>query len=391
MSIDYASESIILHRENLGKIEVASKVPLESLKDLSLAYTPGVAAPCEEIRDDVQKAYDLTIKGNSVAVVTDGSAVLGLGNIGPEAALPVMEGKALLLKRYANIDAWPICLDTQDPKEIIHLVKMMAPGFGAINLEDISAPRCFEIEEALQDIGIPVFHDDQHGTAVVVLASLINAQKLTQKPFDETTIVINGSGSAGVAIVKLLQSYTNFKDIIICDSKGVISSHRTGLTPTKKDLLERTNNQDLEGSVYDALKGADIFIGVSKGNLLKKEHVQSMAPNPIILALANPVPEIWPEEALQAGAFIVGTGRSDLPNQVNNALAFPGIFRGALNAHAKKITHSMKIAAAEALASVVESPTKEKILPSTFEPGLAYTIAEEVEKAYNLSTEKTQV
>lgn len=391
MSIDYASESIILHRENLGKIEIASKVPLDTPKDLSLAYTPGVAAPCEEIRDDVQKAYDLTIKGNSVAVVTDGSAVLGLGNIGPEAALPVMEGKALLLKRYANIDAWPICLDTQDPKEIIHLVKMIAPGFGAINLEDISAPRCFEIEEALQDIGIPVFHDDQHGTAVVVLASLINAQKLTQKPFDKTTIVINGSGSAGVAIVKLLQSYTNFKNIIICDSKGIISSHRTGLTPTKKDLLERTNSQDLEGSVYDALKDADIFIGVSKGNLLKKEHIQSMAPNPIILALANPVPEIWPEEALQAGAFIVGTGRSDLPNQVNNALAFPGIFRGALNAHAKKITHSMKIAAAEALAAVVESPTKEKILPSTFEPGLAYTISEEVEKAYNLSTEKTQV
>jgi len=333
---DAYERSLAMHRRLHGKLAVASKVPIESADDLSLAYTPGVARPCEEIARDPRLARELTIKGNTVAVVTDGSAVLGLGNIGPLAALPVMEGKALLFKRYADIDAFPICLDTQDPDEIVATVRHIAPGFGGINLEDIAAPRCFEVEDRLQDLGIPVYHDDQHGTAVVLLAAVINAVKVTDRTMDSVRVVISGAGAAGTAIAKLLRCIdfdpsecTSVADVIVCDRRGAIHVGREDLSPQKRELAGWTNRARVSGSVHDVLEGADVFIGVSVGGLLQADDVRRMAANPILLAMANPTPEILPDEAAAGGAAVIGTGRSDFPNQVNNVLAFPGIFRGA--------------------------------------------------------------
>jgi malate dehydrogenase (oxaloacetate-decarboxylating) len=374
---DYQTQSLELHSQNRGKLEIGLKVPLENRNDLSLAYTPGVAAVSQAVSKDKNLAYEYTIKGNAVAVVTDGSAVLGLGNIGPEAALPVMEGKAILFKKFAGIDAYPICLDTQDTDKIVETVKMIAPGFGGVNLEDISAPRCFEVEERLQDLGIPVFHDDQHGTAVVVLAGLMNAAKVVGKDYSKLKVVINGSGAAGVAISKLLKC----GDIIMCDSKGIIHSNRSDLNSVKQSLLQFSNKSGREGGLADALVGADVFIGVSVAGALTKEMISQMADKPIVFAMANPVPEIMPDEAAEAGVEVIATGRSDFPNQVNNVLAFPGIFRAALDARAPRITEEMKLAAAEALASLVENPTRDKILPSALDKGVAEAVALAVRNA----------
>ena len=384
--------SVIVHRQLRGKIGIHNKMPVKNSEDLSLAYTPGVAAPCKIIEKDPAQANELTLKSNSVMVVSDGSAVLGLGNIGPLAAIPVMEGKALLFKEYANINAWPICLDTQDTDEIVETIRRVAPVFGGVNLEDISAPRCFEVEDRLQDLGIPVFHDDQHGTAIVLLAALINACKVTGRNLSEVKVVINGAGAAGTAITKLLRCIgqeTNpcdsVADVIVCDSKGVIHQGRDDLNQMKKDLLRFSNNNNRTGSLTDALEGADVFIGVSKGNLLNAEHVKSMADDAIIFAMANPTPEIMPDVALAAGAAVVGTGRSDFPNQVNNVLAFPGIFRGALDVGATMITEKMKIAAAYALADAVCSPVSEKVIPSALDRTVAPLVANAVAKAANVS------
>jgi malate dehydrogenase (oxaloacetate-decarboxylating) len=386
--MDYGERSLILHEQLRGKIATSAKLKVETTDDLSIVYTPGVARPCEVIAADPAKAWDLTIKRNTVGVVTDGSAVLGLGNIGPLASLPVMEGKALLFKQYAGIDAFPICLDTQDTEEIIETVRRIAPVFGGINLEDISAPRCFEIEERLQDLGIPVFHDDQHGTAIVLLAAILNAAKVLGRDPADFKVVINGAGAAGTAIAGLLRCIgqdpnvcTPVRDVLVCDSKGIIHRERTDLTPEKELLLNYSNRENLSGSLFDALKGADVFVGVSKGGILKAEHIRTMAPDCIVLAMANPVPEIYPDEARAGGAAIVGTGRSDFPNQVNNVLAFPGIFRGALDAAAPRITPEMKIAAARALADAVREPTADKILPSPLDPSVAPLIAKAVARA----------
>lgn len=386
--MNHGERSLIIHEQLRGKIGISSKLKVESQDDLSIAYTPGVAAPCETIAAHPEKVWDLTIKRNAVAVVSDGSAVLGLGNIGPEAAIPVMEGKALLFKQYADIDAWPICLDTQDANEIIETVRRIAPVFGGINLEDISAPRCFEIEDALQDLGIPVFHDDQHGTAIVLLAALLNAAKVTGKATTDLTVVINGAGAAGTAIAKLLRCVghdpcvcTPVKEIIVCDSKGAIHSGRTDLNPEKQALLAFTNHGKYSGSVQQVLKGADVFVGVSKGGLLSATDIREMNEGAIILAMANPLPEILPEEAKAGGAAVVGTGRSDFPNQVNNVLAFPGIFRGALEAKAKQISPEMKIAAAHALAATVSEPTADRILPSPLNATVAPIVAAAVAAA----------
>ena len=385
--MDIYEESIKLHTKIKGKLEIISKIPIKTKHDLSLAYTPGVAGVCKEIAKDKTKAYNLTIKGNSVAVVSDGSAVLGLGNIGPEAALPVMEGKAVLFKEYANIDAIPLCLDTQNSNEIISIIKAIAPNYAGINLEDISAPRCFEIEEKLQDLGIPVFHDDQHGTAIVLLAGMLNALKLTGKKITNISVVINGAGAAGTAIANLLRcvGYDDnicepVKDIIICDSKGIICKERKDLNDEKKKLLTFTNRSNKCGSLADALHGADVFIGVSKGNLLDEKMIQSMGEKPIILAMANPTPEVMPEDAKKWGAFIVGTGRSDFPNQINNVLAFPGIFRGALDAKASRISNKMKIMAAHAIAGSIK-PTVDAMIPSPLDRNVAKKVAEAVRKA----------
>ncbi len=385
--MDIYKESINLHKKIKGKLEIASKVKIKNKHDLSLAYTPGVAGVCKEIAKNKGKAYELTIKGNSVAVVSDGSAVLGLGNIGPEAALPVMEGKALLFKEYANIDAIPLCLDTQNSEEIISIVKAIAPNYAGINLEDISAPRCFEIEEKLQDLGIPVFHDDQHGTAIVLLAGVLNSLKLAGKNITDVSVVINGAGAAGTAIANLLRcvGYDDnicepVKDIIVCDSKGIICKERKDLNDAKKELLRFTNKSGKCGTLADALHDVDVFIGVSKGNLLNREMIQSMNDKPIILAMANPIPEVMPEDAKKWGAFIVGTGRSDFPNQINNVLAFPGIFRGALDAKASHISNKMKIMAARAIAACV-TPTVNKIIPSPLDKNVAVKVAEAVRRA----------
>lgn len=384
----YFSKSLILHEQLRGKISIVSKVPVETKDDLSVAYTPGVARPCEVIAQDPKKARDLTIKHNSVAIVTDGSAVLGLGNIGPYAAIPVMEGKAILMKTFANIDAWPICLDTQDTDKIIEAVKHIAPVFGGINLEDIAAPRCFEVEDRLQDIGIPVFHDDQHGTAIVLLAAITNACRILKLKLSELRIVMNGAGAAGIAITKMLcgigydiPAENRVKDIILCDTKGVIHGKRSDLTDAKKELLKFTNLKNQTGTVKDALKGANVFIGVSKANLITADDVKSMAKNPIIFAMANPVPEIMPDEAKKGGAVIVGTGRSDFPNQINNVLAFPGIFRGALDAGAARITPNMKLAAAYALAEAVTDLSPDKILPNPLDRSIAPKVAMAVKSA----------
>jgi malate dehydrogenase (oxaloacetate-decarboxylating) len=377
--MDIFEESVKKHEELGGKMEIRSKIDIQSRHDLSLAYTPGVAGACEEIAENKDRVYDLTMKKNTVAVVTDGSAVLGLGNIGPEASLPVMEGKAILFKQYANIDAFPICLSTQNTHEIIETVQRIAPTFGGINLEDIAAPRCFEIEQKLQDLGIPVFHDDQHGTAITLFGALINAAKLADKPLDSLRVVINGAGAAGTAIAEILMG--RVKEILVCDSAGIISKKTVSASdqPEKFKLAALTNKNHVDGSLKDALVGADVFIGVSVGNVVTQDMVRGMADKSIIFALANPIPEILPDEAKAAGAFIVGTGRSDFNNQVNNVLIFPGIFRGAIDAKAPRITDEMKIEAAYALARSVENPTVDMVLPPVLDKEVAYKVAKAVE------------
>ena len=390
---DFASESLSLHRTHRGKIELGLKIPLLETDDLARAYTPGVAAVCEAIQNDPTELQRLTVAGNAVAVITDGSSVLGLGDIGPAAAMPVMEGKAALFKKLANIDAWPICLDVREPDDIIAAIRAIAPGFAGINLEDISAPRCFEIEDRLQDLGIPVMHDDQHGTAIVLLAGLLNAVKVTGKPFSSLRVVISGAGAAGRAIVRLLRCIDQIPEvcnevgeIVVCDSKGALHRGRNNLGPIKEAILEYSNAQNKSGSLEEMLDGADVFIGVSRGGLLNAENIRRMAPDPIVFALANPQPEIMPDEALAGGAAIVATGRSDFPNQVNNVLVFPGIFRGALDSHAPRITDAMKTAAAHAIASTIETPTAENILPSALDPTVASRVAAAVATAANFKT-----
>ena len=385
---DIYERSVIIHEQLRGKIGIVSKVPIEGQDDLSIAYTPGVARPCEVIAADPERARDLTIKHNTVAVVSDGSAVLGLGNIGALAAIPVMEGKALLFKEFANIDAWPICLDTQDTQEVIETVRRIAPIFGGINLEDFAAPHCFEIENALQDLGIPVFHDDQHGTAIVLLAALLNAGRVLDRELSDMRVVVSGAGAAGTAIARMLRCVNldptvcvPVRDIIVCDSKGIINRERDNLSLEKQELLGYTNRDGRSGSLQDALSGADVFIGVSKGNTVSVDDVRSMAGGPVILAMANPIPEIMPEDARSGGAAIVGTGRSDFPNQVNNVLAFPGIFRGALDAGAGQIDGAMKLAAAHALAAAVDTPTPDQILPTPLDRTVAPKVAAAVARA----------
>ena len=370
----------MLHEQWNGKLETISKTPVKSREDLSLAYTPGVAEPCKVIAEDKEAAYKYTMKANTVAVVSDGSAVLGLGNIGPYAAMPVMEGKAVLFKEFGGVNAVPICLDTQDTEEIIKAVTYLAPGFGGINLEDISAPRCFEIEERLKEIlDIPVFHDDQHGTAIVVLAGIINALKVVNKKKEDCKVVVNGAGSAGVAITKLLLTY-GFPNIIMCDKVGIVSKDTEGLNWMQKKMAEVTNLNNETGTLADALKGADIFVGVSAPGIVSKEMVSSMNRDAILFAMANPVPEIMPDLAKAAGARVVGTGRSDFPNQVNNVVAFPGIFKGALEGRASQITEDMKLAAANAIASLVpeEELNEDNIMPEAFNPKVAEMVAEAV-------------
>jgi malate dehydrogenase (oxaloacetate-decarboxylating) len=389
--VDVYEQSVAKHRELGGKLSIASKMPIRNREDLSLAYTPGVARVCEEIAADVEKVYELTIKKNTVAVVSDGSAVLGLGNIGPEAAIPVMEGKAVLFKEYADIDAFPICLTTQNAQEIIETVRRIAPVFGGINLEDIGAPRCFEVENALQDLGIPVFHDDQHGTAIVVLAAVLNAAKVSGKSISDMTVVVNGGGAAGTAIAELLlclgqdeQFPHGLKDILVCDSKGILSVSRPDFVnaPDKMRLAKKTNRDNRQGTLIDAMRGSDVFLGVSVANAVSPEMIRAMNEYPIVLAMANPIPEIMPDVAKDAGALIVGTGRSDFPNQVNNVLAFPGIFRGALDARAKVITQSMKIAAAMALANYLPNPTADEILPSVLDKKVTLAVGDAVKAAW---------
>ena len=387
---NFNEESLELHKKHRGKIEVTSKIEVETTDDLSRVYSPGVAAPCLAIAENVEEAYNLTIKGNTIAVVSDGTAVLGLGNIGPEAAIPVMEGKAMLFKKFANVDAFPICLNTTVSSEIIETVKRIAPVFGGVNLEDISAPRSFEIENALQDIGIPVFHDDQHGTAIVALAGILNSCKVLGKDISDLKIVINGAGAAGIAISRLLRCISidpnvciPVKQVLVCDSKGIIHKNRTNLNPVKIELLNYSNPDNIEGTLKDAIVGADVFIGVSVANILTAEDIKTMAKDPVIFALANPDPEIMPEEALKGGAAVIATGRSDYPNQVNNVLAFPGIFRGALDCRAKRITPKMKIAAAYAIADCVVNPDKESIIPKSLNKEIASKVAEAVMQAYD--------
>ena len=375
-----SEKALKMHEEWNGKLETTAKAHVDTREDLAIAYTPGVAEPCKVIAEDPEAAYKYTIKANTVAVVSDGSAVLGLGNIGALAAMPVMEGKAVLFKEFGGVNAVPICLDTQDTEEIIRTVVNIAPAFGGINLEDISAPRCFEIETRLKELlNIPVFHDDQHGTAIVVLAGIINALKVTGKKKEDCRVIINGAGSAGIAIAKLLLTY-GFSHIIICDSKGIISKSAENLSPVKEEIAQVTNPEDLKGTLADALKGADIFIGVSAPGVVTGEMVSSMNKDAILFALSNPVPEIMPDLAKAAGAKVVGTGRSDFPNQVNNVVAFPGIFKGALEGRASQITEEMKLAAAEAIAGLVSDDelNEDNILPQPFDPRVADTVSQAV-------------
>ncbi len=372
------AEALKMHKENQGKLGVHSKVAVSNTKDLSLAYSPGVAEPCKDIYEDESKVYDYTMKGNLVAVVSDGTAVLGLGNIGPKAAMPVMEGKALLFKSFADVDAFPICLDTTDPDKIVEVVKLLEPTFGGVNLEDIAAPQCFEIEERLRKAcQIPIFHDDQHGTAIVTAAGLLNALKLANKNIEEISVVVNGAGAAGVAIVKLLL-HMGVKDVILCDTKGIIyEGRRVGMNPFKEEMALITNRQQKQGLLADALNGADVFVGVSAAGAVTKEMVHSMNQDPIIFAMANPVPEIMPDEAKEAGALVIGTGRSDFPNQVNNVLAFPGIFRGALDVRAKEINEEMKLAAVYAIAGLIDEEELhcDYVIPDPFDSRVAAYVA----------------
>lgn len=377
-----SEKALMLHKEWNGKINTTPKCHVNSREDLAIAYTPGVAEPCKVIAQDKAQAYQYTIKANTVAVVSDGSAVLGLGNIGPEAAMPVMEGKAVLFKEFGNVNAFPIWLDTQDTEEIIQTVINIAPAFGGINLEDISAPRCFEIEERLKKaLPIPVFHDDQHGTAIVVLAGIINALKVTGKKKEDCHIVVNGAGSAGVAITKLLLRY-GFPDIVMCDKSGILSKASKDLNWMQEEMMEITNLSQKTGTLADAIKGADIFIGVSAPGIVSEEMVASMNQDSILFAMANPVPEIMPDLAKKAGAKVVGTGRSDFPNQVNNVVAFPGIFKGALEGRATQITEEMKLAAANAIAGLVEEDklSEDNIMPEAFDPRVAEVVANAVKE-----------
>ena len=383
-------KALLMHEKWNGKLETISKTPVKTREDLAIAYTPGVAEPCKVIAKDKEAAYKYTMKANTVAVVSDGSAVLGLGNIGPYAAMPVMEGKAVLFKEFGNVNAVPICLDTQDTEEIIKAVTYLAPGFGGINLEDISAPRCFEIEERLKELlDIPVFHDDQHGTAIVVLAGVINALKVVGKKKEDCRVVVNGAGSAGVAITKLLLTY-GFPNIIMCDKVGIVSKDTEGLNWMQKKMTEVTNLNNETGSLADALKGADIFIGVSAPNIVTPEMVASMNRDSILFAMANPVPEIMPDVAKAAGARVVGTGRSDFPNQVNNVVAFPGIFKGALEGRATQITEEMKLAAAEAIAGLVPADklSDDNIMPEAFDPQVAEVVADAVKIIFTDATDR---
>ena len=381
--MDFKAESLKLHEQHRGKVAIQSKVKVKTREDLSAAYTPGVAEPCLRIAENRADAYKYTAKGNLVAVVTDGTAVLGLGDIGSEAALPVMEGKAILFKEFGNVDAFPICLATKDTEEIIQTVKNIAPGFGGINLEDISAPRCFEIESRLKkELDIPVFHDDQHGTAIALCAALLNASHFTGRPLKAMKMVISGAGAAGIAIAKLLLRF-GVEDIILLDRKGVLVRSDDGLTAAKKEIAGLTNPRLETGSLADVIQGKDVFIGVSAPNILTAEMVRSMAPAPMIFAMSNPVPEIMPEEARRGGAAIIATGRSDYPNQINNVLVFPGIFRGALDAGAKEITEEMKMAAAEALAGLIQPQelSAEYLIPDPFDGRVAPAVAAAVKQA----------
>ena len=368
-------ESLAFHKKHRGKIEVRSKVPVRTSRDLSLAYTPGVAEACREIAKNPERIFDYTFRGNTVAVVSDGSSILGLGNLGAKAALPVMEGKALLFKEFGGVDAFPICLDTQDTEEIIKAVKLIAPVFGGINLEDIAAPRCFEIERRLRaELEIPVMHDDQHGTATVVLAAMINALKLRNLSPEKARVVLNGAGAAGSAVARLLLAY-GFKNVTLADSRGAVYEGRDNMDPEKASLARLTNHERREGNLSTLLRGADIFIGVSRANLVTEEMVREMNKQPIVCALANPPPEIMPDLARRGGAFVVATGRSDFPNQINNLLAFPGIFRGALDRRIKQFEDKMFIRAAEAIARYVKRPTPEMIVPSALDRGVAKVVA----------------
>ncbi|GAB3791897.1 NADP-dependent malic enzyme [Virgibacillus kimchii] len=377
-------EALHLHKVNKGKLTTNSKIPVRNAKDLSLAYSPGVAEPCKVIHDRKSTVYDYTMKGNMVAVVSDGSAVLGLGNIGPEAALPVMEGKSVLFKSFAGVDSFPICLDTHDIDEIVNTVKLMEPTFGGVNLEDIAAPNCFIIEDRLKkETNIPIFHDDQHGTAIVTLAGLINALKLTGKEFSDIKVVMSGAGAAGIAIIRLLYHF-GVRDMIMCDSRGAIYKGRPeGMNDVKEKVADYTNVHNQKGSLNEVLEGADVFIGVSVAGALTKEMVAKMNENPIIFAMANPEPEIMPEDAKEVGAKVIGTGRSDFPNQVNNVLAFPGIFRGALDVRATRINEQMKVAAAHAIASLIsnEELNADYVIPAPFDPRVAPIVAKSVAKA----------
>ena len=381
--MDYFKKSISLHKKHQGKIGIELKVSVKNKEDLATIYTPGIAGVSKEIYKDKSKAYDLTMKGNSVAIVSDGSAVLGLGNIGAEAAIPVMEGKSVIFKKFVNIDAFPICVNTQDTEEIINIVKNISPNFAAINLEDISAPRCFKIENNLQNIEIPVMHDDQHGTAIVVFSALINSLKIVKKDLSKIKITISGAGAAGFAIWKLLKT-AGAKNIIVCDSKGIICDKRSDIKSIlhKKEIAKSTNKNIKNGLLPDALKNSDVFIGVSAPNTLKKEWIKLMNKKPIVFAMANPDPEILPSEAKKAGAYIVATGRSDFSNQINNASAYPGIFRGAIDARAKKITGKMKLSASYTLANLVKNLNKNNIMPSILDTKTHIAVANAVKKAY---------
>lgn len=383
--MDQKEKAIQMHKEWNGKLETVSKTPVKTSEDLAIAYTPGVAEPCRLIADNPSLAYTYTIKSNTVAVISDGSAVLGLGNIGPYAAMPVMEGKCVLFKEFADVNAVPICLDTQDTEEIIRTIKNIAPCFGGINLEDISAPRCFEIESRLNEmLDIPVFHDDQHGTAIVVLAGIINSLKITGKKKENCRVVVNGAGSAGIAITKLLLSY-GFADVTMCDLHGIIGKDTKDLNWMQQEMVNVTNQSNASGTLADAMKGADIFIGVSAPNIVTPEMAASMNKDSILFAMANPVPEIMPDIAKAAGVRIVGTGRSDFPNQVNNVAAFPGIFKGALECRAKQITEDMKLAAAKAIAGLVsdEELSDEHIMPQAFDPRMAQAVSSAVKNNYS--------